>query len=64
MKMPKAWLEAGTQKKRKVEAAMEIGESIKDGICPVTGQQMEKAYANGHEVWCNFGERIVLPVKD
>jgi len=66
MKMPRAWIEANTEQKdtTKISAALTIGEGIADGICPVTGAQMEKMYANGHEVWCNFDERIVLPVKD
>ncbi len=67
MKMPKAWLTAGTkkeEKKSRTTARLEIGEEIIEGRCPVTGTQMEKVVAGGLEVWCNFEERIVLPVKD
>lgn len=67
MKMPRAWIEAGVSKpeaKQQVTAKFELGEGIIEGRCPVTGNQMERMIANGHEVWCNFQERVVLPVKD
>ena len=64
MKMPKAWLTATNKTKKRVTAKFELDEKIGEGVCPITGTQMERMVANGHEVWCNFSDRIVLPIKD
>lgn len=71
MKIPQAWVTAGTKKaaqvsaKAKVTARIDMSAEVAGaGLCPDCRKPMDKSNANGIPVFVCHSDRIAIPIPD
>ena len=63
MKLPQAWITAGSKAESKIEARVDMSADVAGkGKCPVCHVPMDDVMVSGTRMWACSADRITIPI--